>query len=514
MMISESAINKGLSNARMMFRQMPEYVLNYLVKQMIKNGVLPDRMVGLSHSPTGTSWDDFCAPYSTLDVAWMRWDKRPINVSRSDLDEITIANLDSCMEETINGKESIHQFCRQKIRGYLDYVRTCHTIPGNPLIAFQVGNKYHLLNGCLRVASAFMAGQSVFSIEAWVGMPTDISEQRKVLISTCSEAQKIVTEYEKNAMCMHPECETLAIGSHSQQEHGQLDCVAEGNQVYVLERDHVKSIAPYFFHAQSPLPRLVKKNVSKATVFLGYCNEHDTSVFSCIERSELVKDSPNQVVAFHIRALSYTFARQRHELYFSMKLWELMSDKIGCMQPNPQIINWRIYVPADYEMLIKPCFQPGAANNLRWVWRIIDKNIGVSCTSSICPLDDESGDKYVGDATDYKKLKLTKPRPFASLAVLPKDDCTHVVLVWHKDISDVAKDYIDAFASNDIAKFEMVLNDAIFNRSEDYAVRPSLWESLSEDERTKFEVAIIPEHLRGDLPDKPSLIKLNGCSIT
>lgn len=128
--------------------------------------------------------------------------------------------------------------------------------------------------------------------------PTDISEQRKFLIAICSEAQKLITEYEKNAVCMQPDCTTLAIGSHSQQEHGQLDFVAEDNHVYALERDHVKSLAPYFFHEQLPLPRLVKLNISKATVFPGYCNEHDTSVFSCIERSELVKDSPNQVVAF------------------------------------------------------------------------------------------------------------------------------------------------------------------------------------------------------------------------
>lgn len=513
-MIPESEINKGVTNARMMFRQMPEYVLNHLVRQMIKNRVLPDRAVGLSHLPTKTAWDDFCAPYSTLEVAWMRWDNRSINVSRADLDEMTIALLDSCAEEAINGKDTIHQFCRQRMSEYLDYVRICHTIPGNPLIAFQVGTKFRLLNGYLRVASAFMAGQCVFSASACVGTPTDVSEQRKVLIEICSEAQKLVSEYEKNVMCMRPDCTTTAIGSHSQQEHGQLDWVAEDNQVYALERDHVKSLASYFFHEQSPLPKLVKLNISRATVFPGYCNEHDTSVFRCVERTELVKDTPNQVVAFHIRALSYTFARQRHELYFSMKLWELMADKIGCMQPNPQIINWRIYVPADYEMLIKPCFQLDAEHNLRWRWRIIDKNIGVSCTSSICPLDDEFADKYVGDATDYKKMKLAKPRPFASLTVLPKADYTHVVLAWHKDISGMARDFIEAFSSNDVAVFERALNDAIFNRSEDYAVKPSLWESLSEDERTRFEVAIIPEHLRGALTDKPCLIKLNGCSIT
>ena len=512
-MTNNKLLSRGLKNARRMFRRMPEYVLNHLVRELLKRGCLDPEVVGISCVPTQTLWDSLCEPFSTLEVAWMKWENVEVDICEDVLDEETLENIKYCAEETFNGNEAVHSYCRHKFDEYVNYIKVNHTIPGKQLIAYKVGDRYRLLNGHLRVAAALYAGQHIFSSDAWIGKVPSSDEQHKELMNAIAVAQKEVSDLEKGIKCMFPTCRESAIGSHSQQEHGQLDNVAEDGWVYALERNHLKRLASYFFRGEDCFPRLVKQRIASVTVFPGYCNAHDTSVFNCIERDELAKDNPEQVLAFHLRGISYIWARQRHEMMQSMRLWNYMSERVGCLSPNPQVINWSIYVPADYEMLIKPCFAGSAIANLRWVWRIIDTNIGVSCASGITPMDDELADRLIGEATDYKKHRLNRPRHFASLNIVPLKDCTHVIVTWHKDIDALAKEFTSRLASNDIGVFQEALNEAIFDKSEDYAVRPSVWESLSDGERKEFERAIIPEHMRGRLKKVPSLVNLDGCNV-
>ena len=141
------------------------------------------------------------------------------------------------------------------------------------------------------------------------------------------------------------------------------------------------------------------------------------------------------------------------------------------------------------------------------------KNIGVSCASSVTLFEDEAADAYVGEATDYKKMRLLRPRPLASLNVVPKDDCTHIIVAWHKRINSLVREFVTKLTSDDIAVFQESLNDVIFNRSEDYVLSPALWDSLSEELREACERAIVPEHIRGRLESIPRVIDLTGCRV-
>lgn len=499
---------------RRLFRRMPEVVLRYMVETIMEDGHSIDESVCLSRYPTNTPWDAVCAPYSAFEVAFMRWREEQIEVSRSTLDDSTWGNVEYCLRETIEGGEPINSYCQSKYNEYVEYLRRNHAVPGNPFIAYKYGNRYRLLDGYLRCAAAFNTGHHSFSMNAWVGEVPSLKSQREELIQAMQAVQKKITEVEKKtAICMHPECHNIAIGSHSQQEHGQLDNLAEDGSVYALNRDHVKILAPYFFKGEELLPRLSRQKIASVSKFPGYCQAHDDNLFKCIEKEPLVKDTAKQVLAFHLRALSYMSARQRHELVQTAELWNYMSEMVGRFAPNPQMINWLIYVPADYEMLIKPCFKAFAINDLKWVWRIIDKNIGVSCSSCITPMDDKLADDLIGSATDYKNGVLKRPRPFASLSVVPKQGCTHVVVAWHKDVDALAKEFTGRLASTDTSVFQQALNEALFDKSEDYTVAPSLWESLSEEDREILEYATVAEHMRTKIEHLPQIIKLDDCNV-
>lgn len=105
---------------------------------------------------------------------------------------------------------------------------------------------------------------------------------------------------------------------------------------------------------------------------------------------------------------------------------------------------------------------------------------------------------------------MLRPRPFASLNICPQGDVTHVVVAWHKRINPLVKDFVDRLNSKDVAVFQTALNDVIFNRSEDYAVSPKIWEALPIETQQMLEAVIVPEHIRGPLDKIPEVIDLNG----
>lgn len=512
--MSRLSIDSQVERIKRTFPRMPADIVDRLFRPLLNNGSLEWTSECLTWGLTGTLFDHIFYPYSTMEVAWMDWTFQDITISEETLNETALEDIHAVIREGVPGDGELHEFLASKMRFYCEFVRRHHTIPGGPLVAICIGDKLKVLNGYPRIAAAFMERESGFKVKGWVGRIASREEQRKIITTVVEKVQKKVSEIEKTCKCMHPCCDAVAIGSHSQQERGQLDNVAENQVVYALNRDHLKTLSGVFFRAEDAVPKLSRQAIARATRFPGYCNSHDTSVFRCIEKKELEKDNPEQVMAFHLRGLSYVYARQRHELMFTKLMWEEMEKIVGPLPPNPQMQNWTIYVPADYEMLIKPCFEEGAIGNYKWIWRIIDKNIGVSCSSCVTPLDDALADRLIGDATDYQKGILRRPRHFASLNVVPLKDRTHVVVAWHKDIDVLAMEFTERLASSDLIVFQNALNEAIFDKSEDYVVAPSLWESLSVAERNEFEFATIPEHMRGRMDKIPTLINLSGCNVT
>lgn len=512
-MKSDRQVEKALKRVRKLFRKMPPYVVDHLFGGIIRNTDWEWDVRYLTRTVMDTEWGRIFRPYSFLQVAWMTWELVDIEISDRTLHPLSMEDITLLLDDQANSLGPAAGFCRSKLASYINEASYSHTIQGDPLIVLDAGGLYKLLSGHARVAGAFMAGQWTFTTRAWRGVVPSKVEQEKIILSAIQATQKdlAVKEY----CCMVPGCQFEAIGSHSQQHNGQLDNIADSQgNVYALLRDKTRSMAGVFFRQEEMLPKMVKVNINQATVFPGYCNSHDTSVFAEVEKRPLVKDSPGQVLAFHIRGLSYVNARQRYEFIHTSMIWNKLCQQIGLMLPHQQLFNWRIYVPGDYRMLIAPCFQRDAIKNIRWVWRVINKNIGVSCCSAITPMDDNDADRYVGASTDYGKMRLNRARPFATLNVVPLSDSTHVIVAWHKDINILVKKLADQLASSDIIEFQHALNDVIFNRSEDFTVAPKIWEALSDARRHEFEFALIPEHIRGKMVEVPELVDLSGCEVS
>ncbi|WP_035337284.1 hypothetical protein [Dokdonia sp. PRO95] len=89
---------------------------------------------------------------------------------------------------------------------------------------------------------------------------------------------KLITDCAKTAKsqsnkCMHPNCNDKAINSHIMQKNGILSSIADKNHLWELSVDHFKEEYIGF----------KKTGINKIYTFTGFCNNHDTSIFSKIE---------------------------------------------------------------------------------------------------------------------------------------------------------------------------------------------------------------------------------------
>lgn len=74
-------------------------------------------------------------------------------------------------------------------------------------------------------------------------------------------------------ICMHPNCNEKAINSHIMQKNGILSSIADDKHLWESSIDHFKK----------EYTRLHKKGINKIYTFTGFCNNHDSSIFSKIE---------------------------------------------------------------------------------------------------------------------------------------------------------------------------------------------------------------------------------------
>ncbi len=103
--------------------------------------------------------------------------------------------------------------------------------------------------------------------------------------------------------CSHPDpsndpCSSIIIRSHTVQKKGGIAAIAEAG--------HVLTVKPVMkdMMATSGNPKPRKVGVNSASVFPGFCNKHDTTLFKPIEGSVLTLDK-NSAFLFSYRAIAY-----------------------------------------------------------------------------------------------------------------------------------------------------------------------------------------------------------------
>ena len=333
-----------------------------------------------------------------------------------------------------------------------------------------------------------------------------MTDLQKRLIAAAQRVEKTMNE--QPFTCLYPGCSELPIRSHSQQEGGSLKTIQREGKVYTIRR-RMETTFVDLSKSSDCLPPVCLTPISRATTFSGFCNRHDTDLFSCLENvPHLIPGNMEQVVALYRRSIAFAVANRR----FNLNQMLGMAQELPEIKDNPvltrTIIDWGIMLKYDMACTYQPSFDSDAAERFEFIWRVIPRNIGISCASGIPPLDDEAGDKLVGGLIDYSTGMMKAPRPIISFNVVPENDRTHVVLIWDKQFLPYVNDVRASASSFDKDVIELFFNDALLNRSEDFTMSPDLWEGLSDSVRNTIRELIIPEHMREKV-EVPRLVSLD-----
>lgn len=293
--------------------------------------------------------------------------------------------------------------------------------------------------------------------------------------------------------CLCPSCNQRAIRSHSQQRNGWLSAIAENGHVVGVCRQ----IAANLYQASPespPPPRIDRIGLAEASTFWGYCNQHDTELFKCIEQHPLQKGSVEQVFALHLRAMSFErMAKQgQQEITRICPGWE-----------NEVLIRQRLY-EADSMYRWNLLWIGDKINyfneHFGYAWIVLPKNVGVSCATMIPPLSPLKEDRYM-TAHMGKDGCYHIARPAFSLSLVPSCNETHVIMCWHNDDADLVAPWKYDLCNNSGSSLAMFLNRCVFVKSEDFYLRPSLWDSLDVCVRDLVRKNLVPSLSEREIPN-------------
>jgi hypothetical protein len=233
---------------------------------------------------------------------------------------------------------------------------------------------------------------------------------------------------------------------------------------------------------------VIEVGVNKASVFKGYCVEHDSRIFAPIETSAADKKR-HLSIAMHVRAISLEFARKRWVADYYLKLSQLFQeDGIHEFQE----VAKQLSMARDHfkGVLYYFFFATAGGNNdgIDYFFLPFSGNLMVSSCGLFTRLMKDRGG-YIGyNLISYSTMSLLALTTFKSTA---------------SALDSFLKDY--GYPEN--ANLERLINDIAFSKGEEPIIAPVLWQSLSKSDQMQVRQSLRPPGLRMSVCI-PRIIKL------
>lgn len=277
--------------------------------------------------------------------------------------------------------------------------------------------------------------------------------------------------------CFVPGCgETCVINSHSLSASFPLKVIQRKGFVYQLSPDRGCDMRRAYQNGRF-IQHVSKVAVSRASVFNGFCNFHDTQEFKHIDVAELKVDDPVVVKELYLRSVSRHMAILEDNVRWVEEVNRISEHK------DPQITNGETDPQLAYESDLRrywfPLWESRNPDLVKWHWRIIPKILGVSA-STLYPM---AGD-LVGEQWFYNN----GARPLISLSIIPQgNNVTHVVFAWWYEWDELMQVFAQKLDELSEKEFLGLVNKIVFTKSDGYCISPRVWENLTRDERAAIE---------------------------
>lgn len=301
----------------------------------------------------------------------------------------------------------------------------------------------------------------------------------------------------KKFECLFPHCSNISIGSHSQQRGGQLKIISRNDEVYSMNFNMYEVLTK----GESAFS-LVKTRIKNASIYPGFCQNHDGQVFMSVEKYPLHLGDHLQAATLFLRAITYEVTRKKLAHFKIQKILENCSKLL----PFAVLENFKLqnlgrkkFIENDLPFYLGKAYS--AYNSpesgvIRTKWVVVDKVIKASSCTVFSPMRDPN--------ERYNHQAIACPQVMSTFNLIPTTNNTHIVVSW---LSEHNEDnlWIEDAMENELEKF---INYIAICESEDICLGPDLWEAIDIFTRDKVHEAIHHELHRGPLNEIPSVIRI------
>jgi hypothetical protein len=289
----------------------------------------------------------------------------------------------------------------------------------------------------------------------------------------------------KQYRCLFPNCQKWAIQSHAIPRASCIEALADSGVLYTHRQSFNETInKPGIFDP----PDIVKTGVNQASVFKGYCPEHDSLLFASAETTDR-RRKHGMFISLHLRALSLEYSRKRRNADYFRRLAELdeLIERNSVWQDHA--IQYEFISKVLKETYIGSVFNlmgGSDIDSIEYYCVPFTRNLHVSC----CGCFNENS---------------SRPDSIIAYNLISYRDMSILVLTTF----GVQKTFIDSFLSQySLPKyFERLVNDIAFSKCEEPLISANLWRSLSTIDQLDLRLSLrSPEQRRGS--STPTIIKL------
>jgi len=274
--------------------------------------------------------------------------------------------------------------------------------------------------------------------------------------------------------CLFPGCNKDAISSHSIQKALLKTIADKTNHLYRFSMN-----AEFTFNGKIEVV-IEKIGINKASIFFGYCSEHDTNLFLPIESNPLEEHNIEQNFLLLLRSLN-------KEYFSSKKAYFLFRDAI-----TPVLQNFGEYdMRGPYlisKLYLKYC-------ELHWIENLkksIDAafllheysfpfTLKTKIIDMPCPIFVSTFFALQGTINNVSHdIDITRDLPrFFSLSILPiSNNKTGIFYAYLSEHEDIIKDFLLCFEEKSIDKLQIFLTDTVLRNSENFYISSEHFKKL------------------------------------
>ena len=269
----------------------------------------------------------------------------------------------------------------------------------------------------------------------------------------------------------------LKIRCHSIQRAACVEALAENGKVFSVRQ----SFNQFIEHWDGTKPiDVVLEGINAASTFDGFCQKHDSLLFSKAEQKDR-RTQKGLLQAYHLRSIALIYCRQRYATDFMSRMAELMTEPLLKQEMKRRADHnfqfYEIFRKLHFGSIVG--IMQGLEEDRIFGCRIrFNRNLQVSCCGCL---------QY--DPADIRTV--------IGFNLVSRGNESELVLTTFKVVAQCLVSFEGSYGPGTIGYQEM-LNDLAFSKCQEPLIAPSLWKSLTSEERSEISLSLRHPQFRSE----------------